>query len=138
MGKEFTFYDYIDSDGINVIRKWLNGEAKPVKGWFIVIMNHLEASLPPGFKGSFWQPPYAKLLKNKKGEIWSGFIEIRKTGKVQYRLIAKMAERSVFLVASGVHKDQNWNMDISPKTARLRVVQMINDPIKYRREHDYS
>jgi hypothetical protein len=140
MGSEFTFYDYIDADGdgVNVIKNWLNGEGKPAKVRFIMIMHHLEASQPPGFQGSFWKPPYAKLLKNKKGEKWGGFIELRVTGKVQYRLIAKLEKRSVFLIATGIHKDQNWYTDISPQTARLRVVEMTNDPAKYRREHEYN
>lgn len=140
MGIEYTFFDYIDADrgGANVIKNWLNGEGKPAKGWFIMVLHHLEASPPPGFKGSFWQPSHAKLLKDKKGENWDGFIEIRKTGSVQYRLIARMEARNVFLITFGIHKDQNWNMDISPQKARMRVVQMTNNPTKYGREHEYN
>lgn len=138
MGIEYTFYDYIDADGngLNVINDWLNGEGKPAKSWFNVMLVHLESSSPPGFKDTFWKPPYAELLENKKHENWIGFIEIRKRGKVQYRLIAKLENRDVFLVAHGIHKGQNWNMDISSETARLRIVQMRNNPKKYRREHD--
>jgi hypothetical protein len=136
----FVFYDYIDADGsgVNVIKSWLNGIGKPAKAFFNVIIGQLEASPPPRSKDSVWGEPYTKLMENKKGENWDGFIELRKTGSIQYRLIAKMQGRSVFLVACGVHKGQNYSTDVSPQTALKRVDQMMNIPAKYRREHEYD
>jgi hypothetical protein len=135
MGSEFTFYDYIDADGggANVIRDWLNGEGKPAKAHFTIMIPHLEASPPPGLRDSVWQYPYVKVMKKQ----WKGFLEIRKTGRVQYRLLAKMEGRSVFLVGHAIHKGQNYKPDVSPETASMRVTQMINNA-KYRREHEYS
>ena len=140
MASEFTFYDYIDADGdgTNVISSWLNGEGRDAKPHFAVIMPYLEASSPPGFNDTFWKEPYAKLMRNKR-EKWKGFIELRKQAKnVQYRLIGQMEGRTVFLVAHGIHKGQNYTTDVSPQTALRRVQQMKNNPARYRREHEYN
>lgn len=139
MGSEFTFYDYIDADGggTNVIKSWLNGEGKPAKAHFIMMIPRLEASPPPGWKDSVWVEPHTKLMKDKD-EKWHGFIELRKLGSVQYRLIARMQDRRVFLVACGVHKERNYRTDVSPQTALSRVTQMTNNPAKYRREHEHN
>ena len=136
MSSEFTFYDYIDADrgGVNVIKRWLNGEGKTAKAFFTMIIGQLEASLPPRFIDSVWGEPFTKPMRNE----WDGFIELRKDGSVQYRIIAKMQKRDVFLVACGIHKDQNYNTDVPPQTASNRVTQMLNNPAKYRREHEYD
>ena len=139
MIREFTFYDYIDADGdgTNVIRSWLNGDGKPAKAHFTMMIPRLEASPPLGSKDSVWGEPHTKLMKDKV-EKWHGFIELRKLGKVQYRLIALMQDRSVFLIACGIHKEHNYRTNASPQTALSRVTQMINNPAKYRREHEYN
>jgi hypothetical protein len=138
MGSEFTFYDYIDDSGTNVIAVWLNGDGYLAKAFFTNLIPQLESSPPHRFQGSIWKEPHTKPLKNKKGENWEGFIELRKTGKIQYRLIAKIQDRKVFLVTCGVHKGQNYYTDVAPQTAWLRVDQMINNPAKYRREHEFD
>ena len=141
MADEFTFYDYIDADGdgTNVISSWLNGEGRDTKAYFAMIMPYLEASSPPHFNDTFWKKPYAELMRNKRGQRWRGFIELRKEIKnVQYRLIGQMQGRNVFLVAHGIHKGQNYITDVSHQTALRRVEQMKNNPAKYRREHEYN
>ena len=136
MGSEYTFYDYIDADGggTNVIKSWLNGVGKESKAYFTRIIPLLEASPPPGVTDSVWKKPYTETMKGE----WSSFIALRKTGSVQYRLLSQMIDRSVFLVACGIHKEPNYSTDVSPQTALRRVAQMINDPAKYRREHEYN
>lgn len=133
MGSEYTFYDYIDADGggTNVIEAWLNGYGKPAKAYFTMMINQLEASPPPRTADSVWGSGYTKLMKGE----WKGFIELRKTGGVQYRLLGQMRDRSVFLVATGVHKAPDYDTDVSPQTARTRVTQMTNNPAKYGRKH---
>lgn len=135
MGVEYTFYNYIDADGdgTNVIKSWLNGDGKNAKAHFTMIISNLEASPPPCTADSVWGEPYTKLMRGD----WDGFIELRKTGRVQYRLLAQMQGRSVFLVACGIHKGQNYITDVSPQTASRRVKQMIDNPTLYRREHEY-
>lgn len=134
MGNEFTFYDYIDADGdgANVIKDWLNGDGKDAKAHFTNIMPQLEVSAP-----AVWRN-YAKPMKTIKGQKWHGFQELRKLGKVNYRLIFKMEGHNVFLVACAIHKGQNYTTNVSPQTALKRVAQMIDNPAKYRREHEYN
>ena len=88
MSNVFTFYDYIDANGINVIKGWLNGDAKLAKNYFNILIPRL-AAVAPGAEGSAWHYPQTKMLKDKK-ERWKGFIEIRKEGNVQYRLLVQM------------------------------------------------
>lgn len=135
MGSEFVFYDYIDANGVNVIRNWLNGDGKPAKAYFTMIIGQLEASPPPGGKDSVWRYPYTKPMEGE----WDGFFELRKEAAgVQYRILGRLSNRAVFLVAFGVHKDQHYNTDVTPQTARNRVIQMANNPATYRREHGYN
>lgn len=136
MASEFTFYDYIDADGsqTNIINDWLNGDGNRAKAYFNSMINHLEASPPAGFRDTFWCFPYIRPLGGK----WKGFKEIRKKAdRVQYRLICKVEDRSVFLVTWGFHKG-SWETDITPQTGKDRVTQMKDNPIKYRRWHDYT
>ena len=135
MGIEYTFYDYIDADGggANVVKEWLNGTGKPAKAYFTNLISNLEASKPPGFKGSFWCLPYARRLRGE----WSGFWEIRKTGRVQFRLLLRIEGRSVFLVGHAIHKGQNYEESVSPRTASMRVTRMMRHPATYGREHEY-
>jgi hypothetical protein len=135
MGNEYTFYDYIDASGgsNNVINAWLNGQGKMAKAYFNHVIPNLEGSPPPGFKDTVWHRPYVHALEKP----WNGFVELRKTGSVQYRLIGCVEARSVFLVGTGFHQG-SWTTDISPAIGRQRVSRMKNDPIRYRRLHDYS
>lgn len=137
MGSEFTFYDYIDADGggNNVIKDWLNGGGSAAKARFTVLIELLESSPPRGHKDTIWKYPY---MKPMEGE-WAGFVELRrKDGNVQHRLLAQIRGRGIYLVASGIHKEQNFTTDVSPQTALKRVQEMIDDPARYRREHEYS
>ncbi|GEM_PF-6426772 len=132
----YTFYDYIDADrdGTNLIRCWLNGDGKGAKGFFMVMIPLLEDSSPPGWEGSRWVSPRTKPMSGE----WKGFTELRKLGKVNYRLIGQMRGHDVFLVAYAVHKGNNFDTNISPRTALDRVNQMINNPTRYRRKHEYG
>jgi len=134
MTKEYHFYDYIDADkgSVNVINTWLNNEAKDSKFHFNQVIKHLEASTPPGTQGTFWIKKYAKRMKGD----WKGFWEIRRQVKnVQYRLMGWMNGREVFLVAYATHKEDYLPI-ISSTTAKNRVRQIIDNPKKYRRNHD--
>jgi len=135
MGNEFKFFDYVDSDGdgTNVIKGWLNGGGRQAKAYFNRMIPYLEASPPAGSVDSVWHAPYTWPLHNE----WKHFVEIRKkVQRVQYRLIGKVEGRNVFLVTWGFHKGR-WETDITVQTAMERVAQMINNPARYRREHDY-
>jgi hypothetical protein len=134
----YTFFDYIDESGANIIKCWLNGDGKLAKAHFTNLIPQLEHSTPPHFNDTVWRIPHYKPLENKKGQKWEGFAELRKLGKIQYRIIIQIQDHKVFLVACGVHKGQKFDIDVPPKTARLRVAQMIANPAKYRREHEFD
>ncbi len=134
MGSEYTFYDYIDADGdgSNVINAWLNGQGKLAKAHFNHVILNLEGSPPPGYKDTVWHPHFVHALEKP----WKGFVEFRKTGSVQFRLVGQVEGRSVFLVGMGFHRGR-WETDITPATGKERVSQMKKDPARYRRPHDY-
>jgi hypothetical protein len=123
-----------DGDGNNVINSWLNGDAKESKIFFTEIINNLQASNPPGMQGSLWSKPRAYPMKLK----WKGFWELRKRAlNTQYRLLCKMINREVYIVATAIHKDQKYTPSVSRQTAEYRVSQMLHNPKKYRRPHDF-
>ncbi len=51
MGAEFTFYDFVDELGENIVYKWLQEIPKGAKEKFDLRLTHLEA-LPPGQWGT--------------------------------------------------------------------------------------
>ena len=135
MGKEFTFYDYLDADGdgSNIINGWLNGDGKDAKAHFTNVIPHLEVTPPP------WSTKYVTFMSRD----WKGFIELRKTGRsktgrIQYRVLGQIQKRDVYLVAYGIHEGKDFPTDVPPDKASIRVKQMIENPAKYRRQHDYS
>ena len=99
-----------------------------------MLIPNLEASPPAGYQDSAWREPHIKRMRDE----WDGFIEVRKTGHVQYRLIGRTEDRYVFLVACAIHKGQNYEINVSSQTALTRVQQMKNVPARYRREHEYN
>jgi len=50
---------------------------------------------------------------------------------------ANRTHRNVYLVAFGTHKSQYYKTDVAPEVAEIRVEQMIDNPSRYRREHEY-
>ena len=135
MGKQHTFYDYIDAagGGSNIIKGWLNGGGKAANAIFITRIELLEASPPGDYEDSVWKPPFVIPLKNN----WKGFIEIRaKANKKQYRLVGEKIDRNIFLATWGFHDGKGWNIDVTPATAKERVKRMI-DNSEYRKEHEF-
>ncbi len=127
----FIFYDYLDADsgGENVIRSFLDRCEKSTKAFLNSMIRHLEAS-----PFSTWREPYTKPLDG----AWEGFFEIRKQGrKTRARLVFKIENRQVFLVATGFHRSR-WQVDITPAVAKQRVCQMTEHPELYRRRHDFK
>lgn len=136
MNAEHRFYDYVDSDGHNVIENWLNTEGKNARARFILRIEQLAGSPPGGTEISVWKPPFVKPLTASKWKQVQDFIEIRvKENKKQYRLIGKKLGRDIFLVGWGFHDSKGWNTEITPVTAQERAGQMIDNPFKFRREH---
>jgi hypothetical protein len=135
MGTEYRFYDYIDADGdgSNIIKGWLNDGGKDAKAYFTNIIPHLVATPPP------WSTKYVTFMRRE----WKGFIELRKTGRsktgrIQYRILGQIQNRDVYLVTYGIHKGKYFPTEVPPDKAAIRVSQMVNNPTRYRRKHEYD
>ena len=133
MGKEHTFYDYIDQAGANLIKGWLYSDGNLSRARFNFIINQLEASPPPRFNGSVWSSPYVYSL----ADDWKGFLEVRaEVKKKEYRLIGQRQDRNILLITWGYHDGKGWHTDITSGSAKTRVNQMITNIGKYGRAHE--
>ena len=122
MGSEFTFYDYINDSGVNIINGWLNGAGKGAKANFNRIIKWLGESSPAASQDTLWKKPYIWPLHEK----WKGFKEIRSNARgVEHRLICKIDGRNVLLVTWGYHKGR-WETDITVQTANNRAGTYAN------------
>jgi len=78
----YTFYDYIDANGENIVKTWLNSIDRKSKAKYRVMIPNLEASNPPRFQDTFWKHPHVKFMHGN----WGGFVELRVEVKnIQYR-----------------------------------------------------
>ena len=79
MGAEFTFFDYVDADGVNTIRAWLNGPGRAARAKLNAWLSHLESTSP-----GQWKRPIVDTLT---GEC-AGLFEIRASiARQQYRIL---------------------------------------------------
>ena len=131
MGAEFTFYDYLDQQGHNVIRDWLD-EARPrVKARFTMLIGLLEAT-PPGQ----WTRPVVDSLR---GDC-EGLFEVRaNVQRVQYRLLGfhGPGRREVTLVVGASKSNNRWVPLSIPETARRRKADVTTDPVRFRAIHEF-
>jgi hypothetical protein len=131
MGVEFTFFDYVDESGENVIRAWLKQQGTKVEARFDGDIRTLEA-FPP----EQWRRPYVAKLK---GEC-AGLIEIRRRIlRVQYRLLGFYGpnDREVTLVVGAIEKDRKWVPLTACETGLRRKYEVLVDPITHRRRHGF-
>lgn len=131
MGSEFTFYDYIDGEGRNVVYEWLGQIPIAVKVKFNNRLLHLE-----GTKVGQWTRP---LVDSLDGHC-AGLFEVRSSrAGQQYRILgAHMgSERKPTLMHCFIKKDQK----VSEKdcdTAFERMAEVEADPTNRRVEHNYG
>jgi len=138
MGSQYTFYDYINSQGENETLQWLKsigGRGKDrdkLKAKFAVKLLYLEGTHP-----SNWQRPFIDSLS---GEC-SGLYEIRaEFNKVQYRLIGfHNHERATGTLVFGA-KEIGDKFDPPDTCRRAQAIKTLveSNPTKYRSAHDYS
>lgn len=130
MGAEYTFYDYVDEDGINVIKTWL--EARGGKARFDTIIQYLEASRP----GTWRRPVVGRLT----GEC-AGLSEIRaQVRRTQLRLLGFYGpgEREFTLVFGAVEKNDRF-VPLSACEQAFRRKDRVNAaPDISRKEHDFG
>ena len=79
MGVEFTFFDYVDEDGVNTISAWLDGPGRAARAKLNAWLSHLESTSP-----GQWKRPIVDTLT---GEC-VGLFEIRASiARQQYRIL---------------------------------------------------
>lgn len=130
MGSEFTFYDYVDEDGVNVISAWLTGQGPRARAKFNQVIFHLEAT-PKGQ----WRRPIVDTL----GGDCSGLFEIRSfvNGK-QLRLLGFHQpghRKEVTLVFGTEEKGGEFNPASTCQQAQWRRQKAIFSPRARRRVH---
>ena len=130
MGSEFTFYDRLDDQGVNVVHEWLGGIPKGAKAKFTKWLLHLEG-LPPGE----WRRPLVDTLDGR----CDGLFEVRVSlSGQQYRILGShSADRKPTLVHCFIKGDDRVP-DEDCDRAQLSRAQVESDPAKHRVEHDYG
>ena len=130
MGSEYTFYDFVDDSGANVVREWLQGIPKGAKQKFNKWLMHLEA-MPPGT----WTRPLVDTLSGR----CDGLFEIRVALSGQrYRILgAHSPDRRPTLLHCFL-KSGRKVPDEECLQAQLKKDQVEADPAKHRVEHNYE
>jgi hypothetical protein len=105
----WRFYDYLDADGGNPIRQWLLDAGPAVRAKYELIIRVLAA-----WPLEEWKPPWAKSLK---GKPCKGLWELRYEHlKVQYRIIACIQGRDVFLLMGATERGNKF---VPPGTCEI-------------------
>jgi hypothetical protein len=126
------FYDYIDINGVNVIKDWIYGLEPGAKAKLKARLNALEQ-----LNRTEWSMPTTEVLKGDK----DGLIAVRaKYNRIQYRLLGYDGPyRGEFtLLACGTEKNNKYiPLDIGRKAFERREAVEEN-PIARRRRHDFG
>jgi phage-related protein len=129
MGAEFTFYDYTDSAGANLIRLWLDGIPKKAKQQFTKWLLYLEA-MPPGQ----WSRPQVDTLDGH----CAGLFEIRVSHmRHQYRILGMHRERSPVLLHC-FDKRGGEVPEGECHRAFVRAETVVANPAHHAVRHDYD
>ena len=131
MGCHWTFYDYVDEKGQNLINLWLNNEGKRAKATLNSRIMILE-SIPPGK----WTRPRVDTLSDE----CAGLFEIRaEKSRVQYRLLGFHGpEERCPTLAIGIIKPGK-KVRIEDCKAALDIKKIVEaQPSKRRVVHDFD
>jgi len=130
MGSEFTFYDFVDGQGANIVHDWLERIPTGAKQKFNKWLLHLEAT-PPGQ----WTRPLVDTLD----DYCAGLFEVRVAlSGQQYRILGShSADRKPVLLHCFI-KGGKRVPDEECDLANLKKAQVEADPRNHRVEHDYE
>lgn len=128
----YTFFDFVNEQGENVIQKWIRGldgsVRKKVKVRFNARLDYMGANLT-------WDPEKAKALE---GDC-AGLFEIRfLVGRVQYRPLACYGPNrgQVWLLMGVREKSDRFDPPYPCPTALSRMALVLSDR-RYLCPHDY-
>ena len=131
MGFYWTFYDYVDENGENLINRWLNNEGKKAKSKFNSWIRHLEGTAP-----GKWKRPLIDTLTDD----CEGLLEIRAIQSgINYRLLVFHGpDQCRPTLALGIIKQTD---KVPPEDCKrtLRIKEIVDgDPTNRRVEHDFN
>jgi len=128
MGSEFTFCDFVDGSGNNVIHDWLQTIPKKAKQKFNKQLDYLEAT-PLGM----WSRPFVDTLSDELFEV-----RVR-LGTQQYRILGAHtgAQRMPILLYCFIKPDRKVPEKDCDR-AKLRLEQFLVYPAKHMVEHNYE
>ena len=130
MGSEFTFYDYVDDEGRNVVHRWLESIPKGAKAKFNNRLLHLEGTPAGG-----WTRPLVDTLDGSCDGLFE--VRVSLSGR-QYRILAfHTPDRKPTLLHCFI-KSGKRVPDAECERARLKKVQVETDAMMHRVEHDYG
>ncbi len=133
MGSEFTFYDFVDEQGENIVYAWLQQEIpRQAKEKFDSRMTLLEA-LPPGQWGTG-----SRLVDTLTDGMCDGLFEIRVAyRRKQYRILGKHRGRQPTLLHCFVKPGAAVSQKDCAIAYNNREI-MEADPARHRVEHVYE
>ena len=132
MGSQFTFYDYVDGQGENVVYSWMSGIPKTAKGKFDARIRYLEAT-PPGQWGTG-----SRLVDTLTDEGCEDLFEIRvRYRRVQYRILGTHSGRRPILLHCFVKPDSRVRIEECNR-AKRKLDLATADPTRHRVEHVYE
>lgn len=130
MGSEFTFYDFVDDSGVNVVDQWLQGIPKGAKQKFNKWLTHLEAT-PHGS----WSRPLVDKLSGR----CAGLFEVRvKLSRQQYRILAMHTPDQKPILLHCFIKSGRKVPDEECDRAQAKKAQVDADRAEHTVEHDYD
>ena len=131
MGREFTFFDYMDANGVNTIKSWLDGPGKAVKAKLNNVLWHLEAVSP-----GQWKRPFVDTLTDE----CAGLFEIRASiSHVQYRILGFHGPGQRLLTLALCIRKLDDEVPVDDCREALSIKEIVETPPFERRvEHDFS
>ena len=128
MGSEFSFYNYVDGAGNDVIRAWLETLPTKPRQRFKTWLLHLEGT-PHGN----WTRPYVETLDG----YCAGLFEIRVSLGKQYRLLGTHMGKTPTLLHGFIKPGKKVRREECDRAFK-HLADVSSDPEKHRVEHSYD
>ncbi len=132
MNKVSLIYDYVDANGINIVKTWLDGLGPTVKAKMNTKLNILEQ-----IDRTDWKFPMTEVLKGDK----DGLIAVRvKYQGIEYRLLGydgPYRGEFTLLAHCTEHNNKYIPLDIGRIAFERRDAVQI-EPLSRRTRHDFS
>lgn len=129
MGSEFTFYDFVDDGGRNIVHDWMEQIPPKAKAKFNKWFLHLE-----GMPHGQWTRPMVDTLDGH----CAGLFEVRVSLDRQYRILGAHNDRQEPTLLHGFIKPDDDVPEEDCDRAFVNKALAEAEPEKYRVEHRYE